>query len=366
MIRFSKLQKFALLITLLLIITLSGNAQISITSADMPEPGQSMPISRKAPLGDAIIGYELPGENIQWDFSSITKTEQQVVEYISPTSTDIQYICIAIFNNPLDADHNSTVAKPGEGMSDPMGSIQVTDVFDFFKNDSSLFTNVGRSSNVNTVPTCIRNIPVDTLYVFPLEFGTTFTSNSAFEIDIPTIGYYGQTLNRSSVADAWGTITTPYGTFEALRIVSTLEFVDTIYYESMGFGAKFPHTETHYTWLSNDMKFPVFSIEDKGQNFGGTIAFWPDTLDETGIIQHTEANEFTCVPNPADDYLNITLSGTFSFPYMIDIYNITGVKIDQIELHNPSITISTANYTPGVYFLKSTNGKQRQLLYIIR
>jgi len=339
-----------------LIFGMQSFAQTTITSAHMPQPGSEMPISRNLAPGTQINGHTLSGANVSWNFSGISKTDQEIVSYISPTSTDIQYICIAIFNNPLDPEHNSTVARRGEGGGDPMGNIQVTDVFEFFKLNSSMFSMTGRSSNVNGTPTCVRNVPVDTIYKFPLEYGDTIISYSEYNINVPTVGYYGQTLLRHSVADAWGSVTTPFGTFEALRIKSTLQFTDSIFYESMGFGMKFPHTETHYTWLSTDYRFPVFVVEEKGVNFGGTIAFWADSLDQTGIHYQTQNNLFQVFPNPANDYVCVSFSEKNNINEII-VYDYNGREVLKSASESNNTCFSVAHIPPGLYVV-TTNKKE--------
>jgi len=338
----------------MLFFSLQTSSQITITEDDMPGPGVEVPVSSKPEPGIEITGHSAAGEDIEWDFSMITKLEQNLVRYISPTSAEIQYICIAIFNNPMDPEHNSTVAKPGEGGGDPMGNIQITDVFEFYKLTEEIYSMTGRSSNVNGLPTCVRNNPVDTIYRLPLQYSDTIVSNSAFEINLPGVGYYGQTLERISVVDAWGTVHTPLGSFNTLRVKSTLHFIDTIYYDSYGFGAQFPHTETHYTWLSNDLQHPVFVVEEKGPNFGGTIAFWADTLDYTSFNEHHLSNAISVYPNPVEDEFVVMISEDIPLPVHIVISDFFGRKIKVIEITSHIQTIDSNFLKPGsVYYLQS-------------
>jgi hypothetical protein len=294
-----KILSISIVILLFVFIEQQAVSQITITQQDMPSAGVDLQLYTQSPLSTMFQGYATGGENLTWDFSLISSQVVDTAKYISSSSLSIQYVCIAVYNNPLDPDHNATVARLGEDISDPMGNIEVTNVFEFFKNNSQAYTMVGRSANVNGLPTCIRNNPVDTVYKFPLNYGNTYSSFSQFEIEIPSVGYYGQSLQRSSTVDAWGEITTPLGSFDALRVKSTLLFIDTIYYESSNFGIKIPHTETHYTWLTNDFQIPVFVIEEKGATFGGTIAYWVDTTQSTQISLIEHVNDFDVFPNPS-------------------------------------------------------------------
>jgi hypothetical protein len=336
-----------------ILLSVYSQAQVIITSADMPSPGEQAPVSMRTTPGSAIAGHTLDGADVIWDFSNITRQEQQIRSFISSTSSDIQFLCIAIFNNPLDPAHNATVARSGESMSPPMGTIQITDVYEFYQNSSQSYNLVGRSSSLNGAPTCVRNVPVDSIFIFPLEYGNTHTSYSAFDIDIPTIGYYGQTQTRYSIADGWGTIITPFGTFDALRVKSVLNIEDTLFYESTGFGFKFPHTETHYTWLTNDHKIPVFVVEEKGQNFGGTIAYWIDTLDNTGITHFSDTLPFDVFPNPASESITVNINDPELFGQKIMLFDMNGKEYLNIILTKSTTEVSLSGIPAGVYLLKT-------------
>jgi len=359
----SKIQK-RILLNLFLFLPFLSHGQITLTSSDFPTPGVEYPYSRKSSPGAEIDFYTNNGSDIVWDFSSITKTEQSIVRFLSPTSSEIQYLCIAIFNNPMDPEHDSNVARPGEGMTDPTGNMQITNAFDFYQLSADAYVNTGRSANVNSLPTCIKTNPLDTIFKLPFHFEDTITSYSASNIQIPGIGYYGQTLHRHSVADAWGTVITPYGSFSALRIMSTLEYTDSIYYESYNFGMKIPHTETHYLWLTNDHTIPVFSVEEKGQNFGGTIAFWIDTLDHTSLDLYSENYDFIVFPSPATNYINVVNNSNNISNQEYIIYDITGHEITRFLSESASITFSIKNLVPGIYFI--TNGNKTLFKKLIK
>jgi hypothetical protein len=349
----SKIQKKTIVFYCILLLSLLSHGQLTLTSNDFPVPGSEYPYSRKPAPGVEIDSYTNSGADITWDFSTILKTEQTVVRFISPTSTEIQYLCIAVFNNPTDPEHDSDVAKPGEGMSDPMGTIQVTDVFDFYQLTSDAYVCTGRSANVNGLPACIKNNPADTIFSLPFHYGDTVTSYSAFEIEIPGVGYYGQTLHRFSVADAWGTVTTPFGTFNSLRIKSTIEFEDSIFYESYGFGTTFPHTETHYVWLTNDHKIPIFSVEEKGQNFGGTIAFWIDTLDHTSVEFSASESGLNLYPVPATDFLTVELPSETLNSGLFFIMDCSGRVVQQVRLCKKVSYVSVSDLAPGIYLFSN-------------
>jgi hypothetical protein len=332
---------------------ISVQSQVVITADDMPDPGDKMVFGIMPQPGNAVQGYTNAGTGITWNFLSVTPAIQDTNSYISPTSSEIQFICIAIFNNPFDSLHDATAAKQGQSIQVPMGVIQLSNVFEFFRKTSNAFTFVGRSASINGVPTCIRNIPVDRIFKFPFGFGDTLQSNSAYSIQIPGMGYYGQTLNRQSHADAWGTVITPSGSFNALRIKSILNFTDSVYYESMGIGYNVPHTETHYTWLSNDLKFPVFVIEEKGVNFGGTIAIWADTAAFSNISELRSPANISVFPNPAKSFITVHLNEMHLSGEELVLTDLTGKILIREKIRSPIQQLQLKDVLPGIYILKS-------------
>lgn len=360
----SKIQKSTIITCIILLFSIVSSSQTTITSSDMPAPGDEMLFGVRVQPGAAINGFTNAGAGQTWNFSSITSDDEQLNRFISPTSSEIQFICIAVFNNPLDPAHDATVTRPGPDMSDPMQNIQITNVFEFFKTSDSTFSMVGRSSNVNGIPTCVRTNPVDVMYRFPLNFGDTISSYSEFEINIPGIGYLGQTLDRLSVADAWGTIHTPIGSFDALRVKSTLMFTDSIYYQSMGIGFKIPHTETHYTWLTNDLRFPVFVIEDRGINFGGIVALWADTTDYTSVIENETFADVHIFPNPVRDQLTIQIQDPNLFGQEISIADLTGKLQKRMIAAGATNILSVTDLAPGMYIISVNNTNYRKKVLV--
>lgn len=360
----SKVRKISFSFILILFTVQFSHAQISITSSDMAVPNHQIPVSRNQQPNQFITGFQTSGQNVTWDFSGITATNQQIANLISPTSSDIQFLCIAVFNSPFDPEHNATVARNSEIMAPPFGGIEISNVYEFFKKTDSTFSMVGRSASINSAPTCIRSNPVDLLYRFPLQYGDTIESYSEFEIDIPTFGYYGQQLTRKNIADAWGVVITPLGSYNALRIKSELQISDSIYYDSGGFGIRFPHTETHYIWLTNDMIIPVFTVEERGLTFGGTIASWADTLINSDIFEIQNAG-VSLFPNPVSgDQLYINVTDRFSGRKECIVYDIMGRKQMSVQVVHGLNEIQVSSLAAGVYYIR-TEGTDNLLKFIV-
>ncbi len=345
-----KLNLFTVIAVMLIQITVCS--QIIITSDDMPVPGYEMLVCRNFLPEIYISGYDTTGANLSWDFSSIIKNAQDTFRYISPLSSDIHLLCVGVFNNLLDPEYKATVANKAENISDPFGNVQISGIFEFYKKTNSIYSMVGRSTSIDGLPVCIKNIPVDTIYRFPLEYGNTIVSFTSFSANIPTIGYYEQTLLRSSVADAWGTIITPLDTFESLRITSILEYTDSVYYDSFGFGVKIPHTETHYLWLTKVHKMPVFVIEDITPGPGGKTAYWIENIG-TEIMNYHFSKEADIFPVPASGSFFVRINNSELLGKEFILYDITGKEQIRFIQESTTVQIFTEDIKPGIYILKA-------------
>lgn len=74
----------------------------------------------------------------------------------------------------------------------------------------------------------------------PLTSSSTNSSAYSFNIQIPTLGYYGRQAVRNDEVDGWGTLITPFGTFQTLRVRSELVYTDTLAIDQLGFGFQLP------------------------------------------------------------------------------------------------------------------------------
>jgi hypothetical protein len=329
-------------------------AQITITDADMPSVNDIIIYS----LTNDIQGQDpvLTGANYTWDYSLLQSTSQRLDTFETVSSTPLAYQFY--FNNGfLYSTWEASYAMKGIDIGVPQ--VPITDVYNFFKNSSAEYSNVGFGSNINGVPSSTRNIPVDVEYVFPLNYGNTNVSNSEFGISVPTFGFYGQSLERTDTVDGWGELTTPYGTFDCLRVKSVLSKIDTTYIDFVSFGTTVTRPEEiEYKWLANGMSTPVLKIVTTGGNI--TTIEYQDNLSTVGVAELEQIKSINFFPNPTKDYLSITFNSLKSSSIDVEIKDINGKMIgtesyavaegDNLML----INLLKYNLTKGMYFIETT------------
>jgi len=69
----------------------------------------------------------------------------------------------------------------------------------------------------------------------------------------------------------------------------------------------------------------------------------------TGIKQKTAVNNLTVYPNPANNQITIEMANLAS----VEIYNLLGAKVLNIQMSNNQVDVSTLN--SGVYVVKATD-----------
>src|SRR5690606_22516441 len=230
-------------------------AQITVSGTNFSSVGDIDVYSSVNPV--SVNSPELTGVNYNWDFSTLISTNQRSDTLISVTSTPVGYQFY--FNNIIlypdhKADYGIALETPDLGTTLPF-----QDVINFYKSGSSGFTLVGFGATISGLPRSGRYIATDTIYELPMDYGVNYTDSFAFNISIPGIGYYGQSGRHVDTVDGWGNITTPYGSFDVLRVKSVVAITDTTYIDALSFGTSIVRPlQTNYTWISQNEGSPIF------------------------------------------------------------------------------------------------------------
>lgn len=249
-----KIRLFTLAGLLLLSSLLS--AQILIDQDDMPNVDDTLRYSATYNL--AGIDYTETGQNHVWDFSGIGSFQAQKADtFVHVWSTPPIYQIVFLY------PFVSTLASPGADFTLIPG-FELTEVYTYFKETSDQFREVGSAFTVNNIPLPFQYDDPDVIYNLPVQFGDIDSCESSFGVTIPGLGHYSRVKKRKNVVDGWGEITTPYGTFQALRMKTEIIQHDSIYVEDLGFGFPIHSETTEYKWLVNGIGRPLLKVVEPG------------------------------------------------------------------------------------------------------
>lgn len=252
-----------------LIICLAANAQISITTADMPSVGDTFVAYQDTVVPGFSIGQKGPSRT--WNFSNLQPDKTVTTYAVAPSST------------------------PYAGT---FGSSNLTLTNDF--NAYLYYTNSASSLRVDGFASIDPNLgtvsvpfsPKPDQYRFPTVYGGAFTGSSGFvsakpynqlpqnirdQIDAAISGFPGITVTQVRVTftstytdtiDAWGTVITPIGSYDALRrkrmenattkIEAELDpFIGSNFWYEI---ANVPSSTTEHMWLSDITEMPLVTL----------------------------------------------------------------------------------------------------------
>lgn len=335
--------------------------QVTITYSDMPSVNYIMIESLVLDTSLIKIDPALTGANYTWNYCNLYTDSQLVDTFVSVSSTLFAYQLY--FNNAfIYPNYDASYARRGREIEFSQGGmgVSITDVYDYFKNDNSDYKQVGFGANINGIPASVQYDGIDYIYRFPMDYGNTDASDAAFVVQVPNLGTYGQIIHRENEVDGWGQITTPYDTYDAVRVRTLLEITDTVYLDQFMFGTKIPRpAEYIYNWFANGESIPVFTIRTRetGGSEAVTSVSFKDQLGGSapcvsGLENLVEDNELLIFPNPVKDQFSFTQSVSDVVIYNSQgkvVYNKTGVTKE----------ISTMNFEAGVYFIQTNEGSAK-------
>ncbi|MBN1197701.1 MAG: hypothetical protein JXA23_00015, partial [Bacteroidales bacterium] len=229
-------------------------AQIVIDQSDMPKAGDTLRVS----LTTSIPGnYSQTGNGITWDFSMLQPMNQRVDTFVDASVTPQEYWVYFI------PGLISNLASP-KGNSEFFPGVPVSQTYIFYKNSIEAFVDNGFAFKIQGYAFPVRYDIPDKYYVFPLDTNATWASTSDFAFQFPGLFFFSTHRVRSSFVDGWGTVITPFGSFQSLRIRSDLVQHDSIFIDSLGFGIGLTRNVTEYKWLAENRGIPVLQINTEG------------------------------------------------------------------------------------------------------
>lgn len=352
---------------ILLFFCIQTNAQITLGSSDFPSAGDTIRMS----TGLAFTGMDetLTGANYTWDYSQLQYLSQTVDTFLDVSSTNPLYS--VIFANVSFNQYRANQATRGINFS--LGTnINVSDVFNFFYNGSSEYRQPGFGAVVNGIPIPITYGPLDILYHFPLNFGDGDTSNSAYTIDLTsTLGlYYSVQRERVNEVDGWGSLTTPFGTFNALRVKTTINERDSVFVDSLGIGFGFAVPERYeYKWLGSGQKLPLLQI-DASQVGVSQIRYrdmYRSPLAVTEVANEIYAEVY---PNPAHDVFAVKLNSSKDQELNFNLCDMNGRTVLS-EIKNAAAGFNLFSFqcnqlSSGNYLLKIAGDKEVVLNVVVK
>ena len=336
-----------------------ASAQITLTNSDFADGGDTV---RMTSTTDPAIDFLSTGSNYSWDFSGLVGENQVLKSYndLSNASTFMQFL----FGGFAPPAYQATNFVASDALPiDQIGAflpVNISEVNSVSKNTADSITSIGISIVVDGNEVPFKSDTIETRYQLPANFGDVYSSRGYSLIDLNPIfdAIWIQYRQRNSNIDGWGSITTPFGTFDALRMRHTIQEQDSIYIGQFGTWIELPiPPSTVYEWWAAGELEPVLRITTS--DFGGTETVsdieYRDSYDPLLVGADELIAEVNVYPNPAHDELS--LDG-LEIGSAFVIVSSDGKMVQSGNISSTSQTILLADMTPGSYilFVRNSNG----------
>ena len=339
-----------ILFTLTIIsLTISGMAQITITSDNIAPTGTTI-VTANDTLPDATIFPGDAGENRIWDFSALNEDSYDTVYTLLPSQT------------PYAGDF------PGANyVYQSISGGDTLYVFnDLSDDDLANLGYAGYSSDLED-SVVVQVVPEEVLIDFPMQYGNHRDENFYYQYvtvsPVPTFDSLKikHSETKSVDVDAWGSVTIPSGTYNALRNKTVRYTSDSTWVLFLGtwtFVNEEVDTSVVYDWYSDEVDpgFTLVSIDYTG-NTVNDASFLLGTLTDVENIENRQVNIF---PNPVTTNLKVNL--TEPVTGILSVYNTTGQLMKKEPVKDVSFIRTDVSGLPsGTYILVITdNGSSKR------
>jgi hypothetical protein len=343
---------------------LSSNAQITVDEADFPVADDTAMISIS---NDLSADFATTGADVTWDFSALTIDNQRIDTFYNVSSASLTYQ--VVYNNWItEPEYESEYYNTTDELSfDGIPGLSLDALVEFTRYPGGEVQKVGWGMNIGGVELPAKATEIDTEYDLPLNFSNTWTSTYFVDVDLNPAynAIFRRHQDRSAEVDGWGTLITPFGTFDVIRIKTDLTYNDSIYIGDFDIWTPLPTPDRHeYTWWTNGQKVPMMKIITSGSGPEAVtqVEFKDKNRGFIGISE-SEVSEFKVYPVPSCGTVNFAGSSEIQG---IEIYNALGETVLVDTPGSVTFEINILDWKSGVYFAKIQSGDSESVLRFVR
>ncbi|MEX1001519.1 MAG: T9SS type A sorting domain-containing protein [Crocinitomicaceae bacterium] len=351
--------------TLLFVMTVVlGTAQITITPLDFAAPGDTVMMSTS---DETTLDLVTTGAGASWDFSMVAISAQAIDTFYDVS--DAEWTYQFMFNNSWDnPDHMSDYYRPWVGIDFSAAQqfgIDVDTPIRFTDVDTNRVENTGIGMYVNGYSIPAKSDTIDNHYFLPMNYGDSWTSRSYTNVDLnPAFnGIFRRYQQRYSIVDGWGQITTPFGTFDAIRVKSLVVVQDSVYAD-FGFGGDWYEMPTpdqvEYDWFTNGQKTPIFSVitQDAGGSETITSVKFKDKKRYFASVDDLSSEETVVFPNPAQTEIKMEFATEIN---ILRVYDLSGALLIEKQLQQSKTTTLNVSHLQNGQYMYTATGDTHQL-----
>ncbi|HTL80110.1 MAG TPA: T9SS type A sorting domain-containing protein [Bacteroidia bacterium] len=282
--------------------------------------------------------------------------------YVSPGSSGAnQTWNLALTNNGTVAQSAVAPGTTPYAATYPTATVALSSSgnYTYYKTSTSSWQNIGV---VNGSGTQIVYSNVEDMMHFPGNYNDTYTDPWAATFVQSTYTYY-RTGNTTVTDDAYGTLTTPVGTFNnVMRVHFVQIYQDSTNISSQPFVINYNNDE--YMWFLNGNHFPIAAVYTLTISSAGTQQGGFYMTNAVGIPEQTTLSSFSALPNPANDVVTFNYTLQAKNEVTLHLYNNLGQEMELPEtasgiVGENKLQVNVADLPEGIYYATlSVNGEK--------
>lgn len=334
-----------LLLTLLCGITLSLSAQITITDSDV------------GPIGEVyVMAYDtLPsvdegsaGTSQTWDYSGITMHVMDTIGIEDPAST------------PYAANF------PGSNLC-VHSLTNESFIYSVLSADSMYAEGIAFDPFQTGTPFIIPMDPVRLTARFPLNYGDSWMTNTAFDFKTEFSLFPGvDSIRSKSISDitanvdAWGSLTTPMGSYDVIRVREIEHTIDSTWGYSFGMWTLFDNGETTdstFTFWANSVGYLLAEVAYDDMGNLSSVQVMSDQV--VAVDEAVSASSIKAWPNPADNVLNLEISDVAAAEVVV--LDLQGRELFRAPVNAGQVALDLEGLAPAMYLFRILDDKAAPL-----
>lgn len=345
------MKKHLLLFSSFTVGIIAANAQITITSADVAVPPKVI-MQANDTMPTVTPGSAGAGQT--WNMSGL---------HTHSTDT-LNFMPYSWAPNPSFSSANIVVQQGSQP------------AYSYINNSSTELVSLGIYATVNFGSSAVTlkqiNTPAEKLATFPFMYTTSYTNDFVTNTPATYIGTASppidsirqrSVVHKTVVVDAWGSLTTPLGTYNVIRSKETKIKHDTSDVHIGIFGWQnaaqtTADSTTEYTYWANGIGFPLVTLT-KDSLGNVSRASWLKAMPTVGINEYEAPVEVNVYPNPAQTEINVMTDAAKAFA--IEVYDLTGRIVATQTITSDISTINTSAFANGMYTY-TIIGKEKTVL----
>ncbi len=330
---------------LLFLLLAQSQAQITVNSSDMAGVGDLV-----LQAGDSTVAFgPAPGGmgSQTWDLSALAAHDTTAMEFIDPSGT------------PHASDFpNATMAIREVSPNGDTAHI-------YLEKSTSVLQVLGIAGT--EIPVALQLDPPQRILSFPANYNNTDSSQSMFDVTMDGSSFGADSVRLKNVTtkydtiSAYGSVTTPSGTYDVLRNSVTEYSVDSTWakaFGAWGFIEESRDTSYYHDFWSDhaSAKFPVATMNMDSTNSQVTDIDWLLGLSPASVSKEDPVQRSVLLyPNPTRGKLRVEMEGVSNG--IVEVMDLQGRTVQTETFQSERIILDTGDQPKGLYLLQVMNDK---------